>query len=199
MKRYLIPAVALIALSSSASAAVIYSGLRDILVPFSLDGVYLNLNTGITSTTAPPEWSLNAFFGGEAFGNTAPFQPVRLTTNPGSAILNLPSNTVVDLSSTIASGFGSSSTHVGLAANQFQNGTEGYLGFAFTPTSATEPLYGWMRVVLNNDGNPGLIRDWALESSGTGISVGAIPEPSSLLVALTGMTLLAFRRKRVMR
>jgi hypothetical protein len=55
------------------------------------------------------------------------------------------------------------------------------------------PYYGWMRVVLENDGSTGLIRDWAYENSGAAITV---PEPASSTLLGVCAALLTVRRRR---
>lgn len=199
MKSYLLPAAALLALAFSAQshAAIIYSGVLDIPIPTTLDGVYLDLDSGTFSASEMAGWDINAFFGGEAVANSPAFQPVRSTAANDSPLQNLASGVTVDLSSIVSSGFAGSETHIGNSPGQFTNGVEGYIGFHFVPIGEMDPVFGWMRLVLNNDGNPGLIRDWAFDDSGAAIQVAAIPEPSALLAfSMAGSLFLILGRKR---
>lgn len=69
----------------------------------------------------------------------------------------------------------------------FTEGTN-YFGFRFNP-SGSKVLYGWaqMNVTTGFDGGV-VISEWAYQSSGGSIQVGAVPEPAA---AATGLGLLA--------
>lgn len=162
---------------------VIYSGIQDIPIPADFDGVYLDLDTGTSSTTEIAGWEVNAFFGGYAIANSAAFQPVRLTTAVDSAVLNLAPGTPVGAGGTYATAEAGSEGHIGNAVGQFAGGSEGYLGFRFTPQGGGGPYYGWMRVVLTVDEPGGLIRDWAYDTTGGSLEVAAVPEPGSVAAA----------------
>lgn len=76
-------------------------------------------------------------------------------------------------------------------AQGFVSGATGYIGFQFNPSGSLN-LYGWAEVILTEGGSTGTfeIKQWAYESSGAGITVGAgaVPEPAA---AATGLGLLA--------
>lgn len=171
------------------------------------------------SEPASGDWDVNFFFGGAFIAHNTSFQPYR--ADPGnklSAIDNLGLNTFIDGNAvapepatgpsaplTIADFGGSgtttggdinglqSPTHMGAAADQFASGSqsEGYIGFVLNPDST--PLHGWMRVSLSDDGSTGLIHEWAY--SDTGIEVGQIPEPGTLVLLLAGSLGLLLRRR----
>ena len=199
----IIPAVAITLLASNHShAAIVASGLRDIVISNTFEGIYLDVDTGTYGTTETGGWDLNPFFSGEAVANSQDFQPVRATVAVDAAIVNLDLGLTVDGSSVFASGFGGSETHIGTDPGQFESGSEGYLGFQFIPNGEAVPLFGWMRVVLSDTGTPGLIREWAYEDSGAGINVGAggvaaaVPEPSAVTLGLVCAAGFALRRRR---
>lgn len=156
---------------------VVYGGLRDIVIPADMDGVYIDLGTGQSSTSEPVTWDINPFYGGYAIANADRFQPVRLTSDVESVVLRLDPGTSVGPTGVYASAAAGSVGHLGSGADQFSPGQEGYLGFQWTPAPGQGPYYGWMRVVLTANGVGGLIRDWAYRTDGTPIAVGEMPVP----------------------
>lgn len=197
-----IPHVALLLIlgSTASQAAIVASGLRDLVITSDFAGIYLDIDGGGLVAEEATGWDLNAFFGGEGIANSPNFHPVAATVTLDSPILNLTPGTLVNgsniFSSTYPGGYSSSDSHVGNSAGQFNSGSEGYIGFMFTTNDSSGPLYGWMRVGLSNTGNNGLIREWAYEDSGAGIAVGAVPEPSVICSLIAGVVMFCPRRRR---
>ncbi|MFD0895741.1 PEP-CTERM sorting domain-containing protein [Luteolibacter ambystomatis] len=184
------------AAAAPSQAAVVYSGLQNITVTTTFDGVYLDVDAGTTSGTETTGWDINPFFGGEGVANSPDFQPARTTIALDAPILNIAPGSTVDGTLNFLTGFGGSDSHTGNGVGQFASGTEGYIGFKLTPNDDSGTFYGWMRVVFSNDGSTGVIRDWAYETSGSGITVGAVPEPSAFaLLGLGAAGLLRRKRK----
>ncbi len=177
-------------LALPAGADVIYSNLKDIAIPTTFAGVYLDVDTGNwnTNINAPQSgWDINPFFGGSALWNSPGFQPVRSGTGAMDAVLNLAEGTTVgggSVFSTFVQGpggqnpggaaYGASETHMGNGAGQFVEGSEGYIGFRMTGGN-----YGWMRVVLTNNTGGALIKEWAYENNGTSIGVANVKHSGS--------------------
>lgn len=182
----------------SASAAVIYSGIQNIPIPTTFDGVYVDIDNASTSTSVITGWDINPFFGGYGIAASAAFQPARIGTGNADTILNYALNDLIDGSLLYSSGETGSSDHVGGGAGQFTAGSEGYIGFKFTKNDSSGPYYGWMRVTLTVNTSGGFIHDWAWDDTGAGILVGAlgIPEPSRVLLVLLGLCGIVGRRKR---
>ncbi|MBE7494297.1 MAG: PEP-CTERM sorting domain-containing protein [Verrucomicrobiaceae bacterium] len=195
MPRLLLISLGSLMLTVSAPAAVIYSGLQNISIPNDFEGVYLNTLTGATSTILPGNWNnapmINPFFGGTAIGTSALLRPV---ITGADQIENLAYSTIVGPGSSFAAGESGSSTHIGAAANQFQLGVEGWLGYAFESTPGGSTMYGVMRLTLNNSGYGATIHDWYYDDSGAPVSV---PEPgrSGLLLVFLGCLVLRRRRR----
>ena len=65
------------------------------------------------------------------------------------------------------------------------HGVTGYMGLQFEAADGTH--YGWVNMTVYVE-FPGMtIHDWAYESTpGTGIVAGAVPEPSSAILAILG-------------
>ncbi len=189
------------AIRHSAHSAVIYSGVQNVPIPTTFDGVYLDIDTATTSASVITGWDINPFFGGFAIGNSAAFQPVRAGTGNSDAILNLAYGTLVDSLLNYTTGEAGSSDHIGGGANQFTVGNEGYLGFKFTTNGNSGPFYGWMRMTVTVNTPGGTIHDWAYDNTGAGLLVGsltAVPEPSRAMLGLAGLLALALRRRRTL-
>ena len=195
------------AISVPAQAAITYSGAgQNVTIPIDFDGVFINFTdpldaTAYTTSTSDPgagNWDINAFFGGSAIGSSSSFE---VSTDDGginSTLMNLTTSDIVGDGSGLGEIFVAASSgstdHMGGGPNQFANGVQGYIGFRIDD-GASGFYYGWMRVTLNDDGSSGTIHDWAWETSGTSIQVGAIPEPSAFLLGSLGALLLLRRRR----
>lgn len=161
----------------AAIADVVYFGLRNVPIPTdTLAGIYLNVDTGATSSAEFTGWDANPVFGGERFYNSERFQPARAGTGFEEAIISLAPGAVVDGSLTYAipASFGASNTHIDNGAGQFSPSSEGYLGFKLMPDGDTAEKFGWMRVVFTANEPGGVIKDWAYETSGVAITAGNI-------------------------
>jgi hypothetical protein len=193
-QRTLLLAALALAGAATAPAAIIYSGLQDITIPTTFEGVSVEIPGGVTPTPDAPGWMVNFFFGGFGIANSDLLQPVRSGTTINDPVLNLAPDTLISLSSSFAAGFGGSQTHLGPNPGQFAEGSEAYLGFAANIGGTAK--YGWMRVELTANTAGGLIRDWAYESTGGAIRVAAVPEPGALALSLFGCALLLRRCRR---
>ena len=189
----------LLILALPAHSAVIYSGVQNIAIPTGYTGIYINLDTGATGTSAITGWDINPFFGGAGFANSSAFQPARLASGNLDPALRLNVGDAVGAALTYSSGFGGSGdpvAHLGAAANQFQVGSEAYMGFRFTTDAASGPFYGWIRVAFTHNTSGGLIKDWAYDDTGSAITIESVPEPSRALLLGLGLTGFLLRRKR---
>lgn len=197
--QHLLPAV-LLAAAAPASATIVYSGVANIPIPYTFDGIYLNVVTGATSLTEPPD-----FYGSPsaAWINIA-FAGVDVVTGDGLApaampagqVVNIPYNTPIDSTGAYVSGPNASSTHLGPGPGQFTASTPGYIGFRINPSGAGDQ-FGWLRVSLNDDSSGGIIHSYAYESL-TGTAIGAgVPEPGSTAALLFTAAALLFNRRQI--
>lgn len=193
--------VCLFALAFSATSAhcvILYSGIKNIVIPNSFSSVYINVDdlAGSGSSVQQSGWDIDTFFGGEAFGNSTNFQPARSSFANNSPIINLTAGSLVDNSLVYFNNVAGSSMHIGTDPNQFTSGSEGFIGFTLVDNASNGPYFGWMRVNFSNTGGQGVIIDWAFNNSGTPIVVGAVPEPTTLGLFMLAVSLLTTRRKR---
>ncbi|MGJ8650176.1 MAG: PEP-CTERM sorting domain-containing protein [Opitutaceae bacterium] len=192
-------------LSSGAVSAIILSFEADggIDIPISNDGVYLdftdssNASAYAISTSFTSNWDINPFYGGAAVGSSDTFLPVLASTATNSAVLNLTQGTQVGPSSSFPASYSGSTGHMGPAALEFESGTSGYIGFLLNP--GVDDYYGWIQLTLNDDGTTGTIHQWAWETSGGAITVGAVPEPSNVALLFgLGVSFFMLTRRRAM-
>lgn len=195
----LLPA-ALLAVATPASAAIVYGGAVNIPIPYTFNGVYLNVLTGATSLSEPPDFYgsataawINIDFAGVDVVNGDGLFP--MITGPDQ-VVNIPFYTLIDGTESYAAGPGASTTHLGPGPGQFQASVPGFIGFRMNPSGSGDQ-FGWLYVSLNDDLTGGTIHSYAYESA-VGIPIGAgVPEPgtaSALLLAAAG--LLVRRRSR---
>jgi hypothetical protein len=179
-------------LSVPSKAAVVYSGPQNIAIPTTFDGIYLDLDTGATSTSTITGWDVNFFFGGLGIGASAAFQPSRLGTGNMDTIRLHQLYDLIDDTLLFSTGETGSSDHLGAPGN-FLDGVAGYLGFRFTKNNATGPFYGYMRLTLTANTPGAMIHDWAWDDRGGFLT---IPEPNRALLLMLGLGVGAFARRR---
>lgn len=180
-----------------AFGALVYSGLQNIPIPATFDGVYVDIDNGNTSTSTITGWDVNFFFGGVGLGASSTFQPARDGTGVMDTVLKYALNDLIDGSLLYAGAVETgSSDHLGPAPTQFQDGAQGYLGFKFTKNDSSGPYYGWMRVTLTANTAGAFIHDWAWEDSGNAILAGA-PEPGRTMLLLPALAGAVLRRRRM--
>lgn len=185
--------------SAPASAAIVYSGIQNIAVPFTFSGVYVNIVTTDDQTSEPANWTtepwLNPFFGGTAIASNSLLRP--LIAGP-DRVVNVANGTFITSGNTFATDYNGSETHVGPAGDQFEIGVLGLVGFQFESTIGGATKFGWMSLTTDNLGN-GLITDWAYnDEAGVGIVAGqllAVPEPSRALLLVLGACGFVLRRR----
>jgi len=179
-------------------SAIIYSGLQNIPIPTTPDGVYLDVDNAATLTSPFIGWDLNFFFGGFGIANSAAFQPDRTGTGNDDPVVRLNPGDPIGPAGLRATGEAGSDSHIGAASNQFQAGQEGYLGFQFTKNDSSGPFYGWMRLALTVNQPGGLIEEWAYDNTGAPIAA-AVPEPGKSMLLGVGLAAAAMsylRRRR---
>jgi hypothetical protein len=197
-------ALLLLAFALPAQAAVVYSGLQNISIPTDIDGVFIDID-GTSPMTAFTDFAgadINLFFGGMGIANNPAFQPARTSTSNLAAIVRFNAGDLINGSLNYATGYGGSgdpNDHIGLGANQFLEGTTGFLGFRFFTNASAGPYYGWMRVKLTSNTAGGQVTDWAFDDTGASILAGftgAVPEPSRVVLILLGLIGAVMRRRR---
>lgn len=191
----------LFACAGAAGGAVIYSGIKDAVIPANDTGIFVNPISGIVSTTVPADaesgtW-VNLFFGGTAIGTTVSIEPaiMSLATGNGDGLIRrLYDADLIGTGLTYASGMNGSENHTGSSPGQFQANLPGYLGFRITMENG-DTRYGWLRLTVSDLG-AGVLHDWAFESDDEQPIV--VPEAGPFALLLISLFAATFRRSRKM-
>ncbi len=191
------------------SAAVNYRNLGNLSVPNTIDGVYINILTGATTTSFPTDFNtapwINLYLGGSAISNSDLLRPWASQpagsfdgSDPGSYFLNIAPGTLINNAGVFVGGETNSEHHIGAGGFHFQSGVTGYLAFAYEGTEGGSTSYGWLRLAPNGGGT-GIAFDLAYtDTLGEALTAGAIPEPATY-AALAGALALGavvLRRRR---
>lgn len=199
----------LLTASLPGTAAIVYSGSQNLTVDWDdLEGISINMATGEIANGFPVEYDAGAWInfslGGNGIFNGELIHPMAGGVGAYDAetdhYLNLAPGTTVDVSGHFPSdGYASVNHPTNTAvAGKFLFEQSGFIGFEFQTVEGGDSYYGWLRLTVTNQETTGVIADWAYESTaGTGIQVGAVPEPAATAMLLSGFGALALGRRRI--
>ncbi len=186
----------------TSEAQIVYSGLVNVPIPNTFQGIYLNVATATAMGAPFAGWDLNPYYnagalnfyaspsGGAAGGpNQVLLVGSGVFDGPAS---NLAPGTLISAASTFNLGTPfSAATGV-----NFPVGGDGILGFRFFNEGDVTNHYAWARIHNNAAGGGGVLVDYAWESGSGGILAGAVPAPGSLALLALGAAGLAGRRRK---
>jgi hypothetical protein len=198
-------------LTGVAQAAVVvktFATGSGIAVPNNIDGVYLNVITGVTgaSAAAVTGWDVNIYNngGGLTFYGTATPYGILATGTAGTTAVARSLTVGTSVSST-STGFYNQFQTVGTAF-QAATGTQ-YLGFRFLNETTGVTNYGYLQLATTaGTGFPATITGYAYENTGLGLTVAsiaptasAVPEPATwgMMILGFGMIGAAARSRKV--
>lgn len=169
-----------------------FTGSPFSVVPFNLDGFYLNVVTGATGTSgaATAGWDLNPYFS----GSTAPPATFRFFTPTGGGMVGA-AGIVSPLA--LGSAVGAGSSFITGALNASTAGTN-YFGFRFINEATATTNYGY--VVVAQAVNPpvaGAVQVLSYSYDNTGAAITVVPEPSTWLMMLGGLAAVGLMRRRM--
>ena len=182
---------AVVASTQKSEAAIVWSGLVNLPIPGDVDGIYVNLATGLTGLTggATPGWDINPYFGGNTMYTAAPGYGC-VPDASATGVAALLAGVLVD---------GTSATSFVSSGADFPTADPGaYYGFRFQDETAGGAVrYGWARLYRGSaTTSPGLLYEWAYDNTGAGILTGAVPAPGSITLLALGAVGLTGRRRK---
>jgi len=176
------------------TAALIQSGIVNINIPSNVDGVYLNVVTGITgsSSGATPGWDVNPW-SATGLGLFSPINPsggAYVVSAPGFAI-NLGIGSFIGPANTFGSGTAANTAMWNL------NSTNNHAGFRFFNEATGQIHYGWMRLAFSSTiiAQPRTIVEYAYESTPGMQAWIPWPTPGTATALLIGGGMMSRRRR----
>ena len=198
-KEFAVAFAGLLGASSLCHAAIVYSPVLNLAIPVTSPGLYLNIQTGASGTSAAsvPGWDINV--GGTSslnFASPGGYNFVRLNSaSPTAGPSNLPVGFVISSTMPTASWI------AGGAANGLTfNSTANYIGFQFTASGGTTHV-GYLVLSIGSSvtGADRKIVSYAYNDQSIttplGASIEVTPAPGALAL-LCGAGVLAKRRRR---
>jgi hypothetical protein len=182
---------------SSANAQIVHSGIVNLNIPATTNGLYLNVVTGATNLPAGgagstvPGWDINPW-SSTGFGLFSPGNPAG-----GAYVITSTANGAnLAFGADIGAGslFGSSGT---TSLSQWNlNSDQNLVGFRFFNEANSQIHYGWARFSFGATVTTRSLVEYAFDATpGASIGAGVVPAPSAMaLLGLGG--LVAGRRRR---
>jgi hypothetical protein len=188
-----------------AQAEIVWSGIVNLNVPNTIDGLYVNVVTGATGSSGADTagWDVNPY-SSTTLTWFAPTGGGNVRTGGSSLTLvdNLAPGFLIDADANPGGTWGGGTVEtIGATAWVF-NSSDNITGFRFLNEATGLTHYGWMRMNLGATlTDPRSIVEWAYEDqAGVGINAGqisSVPEPGTLgLLAMGAAGLVASRRRR---
>ena len=195
---FALAAVATAAVAATSNAAIVYSGVLNIVIPANVDGVYMNVETGqyvAGAGAGAPGWDVNPYGTSTTAVSLYAATGTGYMRNPGAGTstgrTNIAAGTAIGAASFF---YGSSSATLGTLVGQWTANSTGIFGFKFLAADGLTH-YGWMRLAIGANAATRSIVDYGFESTaGVAIGAGAVPAPGA--IALLGLAGLATRRRR---
>ena len=173
-------AAALVSVAPEADAGIVYRTYNAV-IPANIDGLYVNVETGVTGATGgvTPGWDINPygatnlqFFAATGTG---------YLRFPGSALTTVAGNLVAGTSIDAAGSYANATTAVtfGAAAGNWQLNAVNIVGFRFNAADGL-PHYGWARIQVGAAANVRTLLDAGFQDiANTAINAGDTGAPTS--------------------
>ena len=172
-----------LAVVPSSDAVIVYSGVVNLNIAATTNGLYLNVVTGAinepgnTGGSSVPGWDINPY-GSTSLTLFNPAAPAGGVYQGSANNFNLALGTLVSAAGPFSSGIFSSAPNF--------NSSNNYVGFRFLNEATGITNYGWFQISLGATITaPRAVVGYAYENTGASINVGNVPEPSTF--ALLGV------------
>lgn len=179
----------------NAEAAIVYSGVVNLPIAATTNGLYLNVVNGAinepgnTAGTSVPGWDINPWGSTSLnfFNPTAPAGGVYATV--GGLVARFAGGEAIGPAST----WGTTNTNWNPAGPTIT----GYIGFRFqNEANGNQIHYGWAQIINDGLSTRKLVAYAYDNVAGTAINAGAIPTPGSLALLALGAAGLVGRRRK---
>lgn len=184
-----------------AAADIVYSGPVNIAIPDNIDGIYMNLVTGVFNPLAAsvPGWDINPY--SAAAGQFNLWGATTTTWYNPSGVIGNADGYILPFGTPISAGANffrpGGGTNIGAAGTLNLNGPN-LFGVQFTNEAGNTNHFGWVEVTFAGSAGSRAITGYAFESTpNASIGAGAIPEPGSFAALALGALGLFGRRRRV--
>lgn len=198
-------AAAMGGVAQNSEAAIVHSGIVNLNIPLTTNGLYLNVVTGQinepgnTGGSTVPGWDINPYSTGNLnmFSASVPAGGTYIIGGgTGTTPANLAPATMIGAAGPFGGGVVPTTGFFPFNLSSSDN----IVGFRFqNEANSNLTHYGWFRVALGTATNvaPRTVVEYAYESvADTAIPAGAIPAPGSLALLALGAAGLAGRRRK---
>lgn len=173
----------LMAVAAPAQAVVVSSGPVNIAVPDNIDGVYLNVVTGASGSTAVSGWDINPY--SALAGQFNLWGATTTTWLAPSGVITGPYPLAAGTSIGPGGAFFRPGGNTDVGAQVTLNATN-YFGFQFTNEAAGGATnYGWVAITFGATAAERAITSYAYDNAGIAITV--VPEPGTMALWLAGL------------
>lgn len=189
-------AAALLAMAP-AHATLVYSGPVNIAIPDNIDGIYLNVVTGASGTTAVSGWDINPY--SALAGQFNLWGPTTTTWLATSGVIDGPYPLAANTSIGPGGAFFRPGGNINVGTT-VQLNTVNLFGFQFANEAAGGATnYGWVAISFGATAGSRSIVGYAYDNAGLAVQAGVVPEPATYALWLAGLAAvggLASRRRK---